>query len=303
MPRWLLWTCLALGSWGVWAILSKLIGDALSPSHSQAISVVGFIPVLAALLFLPGTPPSGPTRPRWGLLMAVLAGIVTSLGNLAYYAALQRGERAITVIPLTALYPVVTIALAAVVLGERLSAAQKVGALLSLVATYFFSVQREQGLLSSAVIHALPPIVLWGLSGLLQKVSTNHISGERSALGFLAAAIPVSVAILVWEPLPLQTISARLGQLAVALGFFFALGNFAILAAFARGGKASLIAPLGGLYPLVSIPIAIVFLGEHASGREQVAIALALASVIALSLEAPPRPDSPLQPLTPTSSS
>ena len=30
MPRWLRWSLLALFSWGVWAIMAKLIGDALS---------------------------------------------------------------------------------------------------------------------------------------------------------------------------------------------------------------------------------------------------------------------------------
>ena len=32
MPRWLRWSLLALLSWGVWAIMSKLIGEALFAS-------------------------------------------------------------------------------------------------------------------------------------------------------------------------------------------------------------------------------------------------------------------------------
>ena len=290
MPRWLLWTTTALVSWGLWAVLSKLIGNDLSASHSQALSALGFLPVLAALCLVPGSPVKG--EPMRGLGYAIAAGVVTSLGNLAYYAALQRGERAVTVIPLTALYPVFTIALAVPLLREKLSLAQKIGVALSLGATYLFNVQRETGLLSSALVHALPPILLWGLSGFFQKLATNHLSSERCALAFLAAALPVSVVILAREPLAYAQVSLRTWGLVVALGLFFALGNFAILAAFARGGKASLVAPLGGLYPILSIPIAIVWLGENVSPRELAGIALALASVVALALEPTP-PTSP----------
>ena len=54
-----------------------------------------------------------------------------------------------------------------------------------------------------------------------------------------------------------------------------------------RLGKASIIAPLASLYPLVSVPIAITFLGEKISGRETVGIVIALVSVVALAWEKP----------------
>ena len=73
----------------------------------------------------------------------------------------------------------------------------------------------------------------------------------------------------------------------MALGLFFSLGNFTLLMAFASSGKASIIAPLAGLYPLVSVPVAIVFLGEKIGLRETAGIALALVSVAALSFEKP----------------
>jgi drug/metabolite transporter (DMT)-like permease len=64
-----------------------------------------------------------------------------------------------------------------------------------------------------------------------------------------------------------------------------ALGNFTILLAFSSGGKASIIAPLASLYPLVSIPIAVVGFHERLGGREIGGIALALAAVVMLSLQ------------------
>jgi drug/metabolite transporter (DMT)-like permease len=77
----------------------------------------------------------------------------------------------------------------------------------------------------------------------------------------------------------------RAWTIVVALGFFIAFGNFAVLAAYARGGQASVIAPLSNLYPLVSVPVAVLWLKEYIGGREIAAIATALASVAALSRE------------------
>jgi drug/metabolite transporter (DMT)-like permease len=54
-------------------------------------------------------------------------------------------------------------------------------------------------------------------------------------------------------------------------------------------GKASVITPLASLYPLVSVPIAVVLLGETIGTRSAVGIACAVFAVLALSFESPPR--------------
>ena len=193
--------------------------------------------------------------------------------------------KAATVVPLTALSPIVTIALAALFLGETLNRIQMVGVSLSLVAIYLFNVPDEQGFFSSAFGYVLLPLVLWGTSGFLQKMTTNEISGELSALSFLAAFVPMAVILLWREPISPGALSARSWGLVVALGFFLAAGNVAVLVAFAREGKASIIAPMAGLYPVVSVPMAIGFLGERVGVREMLGIIAALLSVVALSIE------------------
>ena len=288
IPRWLLWTLLAVFCWGIWALLGKLIGDALSPAHTQAISTIGLLPVMAGLAFSLKQP--APGNRRRGKLLAVASGVISALGNIAYYDALNRGPKAATVVPLTALYPLVTVLLAVLLLKERLNWIQAIGILLSLIAIYLFNVQagQERGLLSAWLLIALIPILLWGITGLLQKMSTYHISGELSTFWFLAAFLPVGIALLFWPALP-GPISGRIWFLTAALGFTLALGNYALLAAFACQGKASIIAPLGGLYPAISIPIAILVLKERVGWRESLGIALALLSVLALSCESRPQ--------------
>src|SRR5262249_2634619 len=102
MPPWLLWTILAVFSWGIWAILSKLIGDALSAAQSQALSTLGLVPVAVALGLSRRLSATGE---RWrGMLFAFAAGALACAGNVAYYRALQVGDKAATVVALTGLY-------------------------------------------------------------------------------------------------------------------------------------------------------------------------------------------------------
>jgi len=286
IPNWLRWSLLALFSWGVWAIMAKLIGDALAGAHNQALSTLGILPVMLAMAFTKRCSTAGGNRRR-GILLALAAGAISCLGNVVYYDALSRGGKAAMIVPLTALYPLATIFLATLLLKEQLNRVQIIGALVSLTAIYFFNVPSESdGFFSPWLLLALVPIGLWGASGFLQKLSTNHISGELSTLWFLGAFIPFGVFFLAQQPLP-DVITTKTWLLVVGQGFFLALGNFAVLAAFADGGRASIITPLAALYPVVSVPIAIGFLGEHIAPREAIGIVLALVSVVALSYETP----------------
>lgn len=295
MAAWVFWTLLTIVSWGIWAILLREIGEGLSPAHSQVISTIGIIPIIGMLWL---SKDAEPTRNmRRGVWLAIASGIVSCLGNIAYYDVLNRGPKASAVVAITALYPTVTVLLAVPILKEHLTAIQLVGVGLSLVAIYLFNVTAEQGVFTSWIVFALIPIVLWGVCGLLQKMSTNYISARTSAIWFLAAFVPVAGIIMFSDPLP-SSVSIRTWVLAIALGFTLALGNFTILLAFSSGGKASIIAPLAGLYPLVSIPIAMARFGERISWREEwrelLGMACALVAVVLLSLQS--QSDEPKEP-------
>jgi len=203
-----------------------------------------------------------------------------------------------TVIPLTALYPLVTVLLAVFYLKENLNRVQLAGIFTSLAALYLLNVKAEVGLFTAELVFILLPVGLWGVTALLQKLSTNDLSGESSTLWFLAAYVPMGLILLAREPVS-GPIALRTWLLIALVGFTLGFGNLAILAAFARGGKASIITPLTGLYPVVSVPIAVCFLKETVGAREAIGIALALLSVVALSHEKRPvEPEISLQPIT-----
>ena len=290
MPHWIAWTLLTLLTWGIWAILFGRIGKEITPAHCQVISTLGITPILLALWWIKDTPSSGSRRR--GIWLALGSGILSCLGNIACYAALNHGKAA-TVIPLTALYPVVTVLLAIPILKERLNPWQWIGIGASLAAIYLFNSNtpgeagEPQVMANGWMLLPFAAIVLWGITGLMQKASTNDISARLSAIWFLAAFFPVAVLILVYDPLP-AGISLRTWAYAVAIGFTLALGNLTLLLAFASGGKASIIVPLAGLYPLASIPIAILAFGERLGWRESCGIVLALTAVVMLSFQSEP---------------
>lgn len=279
---WFLWALVALAAWGVWALTSKFLGDGVSADHAQALSTLGLLPILLFIRASPGS--SSPGNEGRGRAIAFTAGLLGCLGNIVYYEALNRGGQASVVIPLTALYPLITVILAWLFLQEKLNRTQLAGAVLSLVAIYLFNVESEGNFWVRGMGFALLPIIFWGFAGFLQKLATNHLSGESATFWFLAAFIPVALFILLRHPLP-GSLPGRIWLWSIAVGFFLGLGNLALLLSLARGGKASIVVPLTGLYPIVSVPIAILALGEKISGRQFVAIVLSLAAVAAISME------------------
>ena len=281
IPRWLIWTLVALVCWGIWAVIPKWIGDTLTARQSQALSTVGALPVMLGLLFSKKLGGGGPAVR--GSVLAFAAGALACGGNIPFYALLN-SEKAATVVPLTSLYPLVTVLLAVPLLKERLNRIQIAGVIFSFVAIYLFNVSDKGGFFTRWLLVALAPVVFWGVAGMLQKISTNSISGELSTLWFLAATIPVAVFLFIQEPLT-DRLSAKTWALVTLLGLTSALGNYAILDAFASGGKASIIAPLAGLYPMISIPIAIVYFREQITPRQALGIVIALAAVAAISVE------------------
>ncbi|HXG47515.1 MAG TPA: DMT family transporter [Methylomirabilota bacterium] len=284
MPRWLLYSILTVVFWGVWGFLPRKLG-AMSAEQSQVISALGLLPIMAVLGMRRGL--LAGARPWRGSLLAFLAGLVGSVGNIAFYDLMNAGQNAATVVPLTSLYPLVTVVLAVVLLKEKLNTPQLLGVGLALGAIYFFNVGREETLSAGWLAFASLPVLFWGVAGLLQKLCTRDVSAELSTLCFLAALVVVSAGLLAGRPMRWNLTPAE-WACAIALGLFLGLGNLTLLAAFAAGGQAAIVSPLAGLYSVVTVPLAVGLLGERVRPREWLAIALALGAVIALACERRP---------------
>lgn len=135
-PGWLWYALLCIFWWGLWGFLSKIGSDSSSPMQMQILFTLGMLPVAMAMLAnMRGTL----DRNAGGIAYGVLSGMATGVGTLGYYAAL-RARDASLVTPTTGLFPVLTVALAFVVLRERLNKVQMAGMLLAFIAIVIFSI-------------------------------------------------------------------------------------------------------------------------------------------------------------------
>ncbi len=293
MPRWFAYCLLAMLFWGGWAVIPNALKMhrkemPISSFQQMAFSTIGFVPVMA-VVFAWGRRRDAEPKPG-GVLCAFVAGIIGGFGNIAYYAAAGAvGSKASVVAPLTALYPLLTVLLAMLFLGERPNRVQAAGIAIAAGSLYAFNPLGKEADLEAlrSGSSALLPILFWGVTALLQKISADWISSRLATLWFLAASIPMAVFIVCtqpmqWELKPLEWLWVLL------LGVLLGLGNFFFIAANANEGKASVVTPLSGLYSIVTLPLAYYFFDERLGKREWLGVAAALAAVVALSWERKP---------------
>jgi len=75
---------------------------------------------------------------KTGVMYGILIGVFAGLGGIAYFAAMRVGKASI-VGPVTSLFPLLTIVLAAIFLNERMNKVQVVGVVLALASILLLS--------------------------------------------------------------------------------------------------------------------------------------------------------------------
>ncbi|MGH9328297.1 MAG: EamA family transporter [Terriglobia bacterium] len=140
--------------------------------------------------------------------------------------------------------------------------------------------------MSEWMIFSLATIVFWGIMGLLQKLSTNWISADSvfiwSRVGYLMLAI--------WllATTSLHNLTGWNIALGIVVGFTNGLGAWYLYASLEQGAKASVAVPLTSLYPLLTVLLAVAFLGEKPKRYQWIGIGLAVVAGVLMSLESEP---------------
>jgi len=129
MPLWIYYSLLVIVLWGVVGLLQKLGANRIS-SRSLVIWLTAGYVVLVPVLWTAGILALAPRD----ILLGVLSGFTNGLGAWYLFASLEAGAKASIAVPLTALYPLVTVALAIVILAERLTPLQWIGVTTAIVA-------------------------------------------------------------------------------------------------------------------------------------------------------------------------
>ena len=135
MSSWLALSLLSLGLWGLWGVFTKVATQHLGPQVAYLLGMFGYVPAFGILLYETGG--KVPWHP-WGWATAVAAGMSTGFGLFFFYRALNHGAASV-VVPLTSLYPVVTVVLSWLFLRENLSLRQLTGLILAMAAVWLLS--------------------------------------------------------------------------------------------------------------------------------------------------------------------
>lgn len=140
ISAWFWFALVVLVSWGVVGLLQKLSTNYLSAEWALIWLAVGFF-ILEPWLY-PGHALFAYSLKSLG--WAFLGGVLNALGAWALLAALKSGGKASVVAPSTALYPVVVVFSAPVVLHESITARQAIGVVCALIAVVLLSTESPE---------------------------------------------------------------------------------------------------------------------------------------------------------------
>ena len=152
-PAWLLFVALTLLFWGITGVTQKLSTDEISSELSFLWFAIAMVAITVVIIV---AQPVHWHVQIWIFWMAAAGGTLNGLGALTSFAAFEKGGKASVVIPLIALYPLLTVLFAVVFLHESLTRLQMFGIALAVVAAILLSQEpakgpAEAGLLEGAV--------------------------------------------------------------------------------------------------------------------------------------------------------
>lgn len=135
MTNWMVPALIAFVFWGVWAFLPKLATQYINPTSVIVFEVIGAL--IIGLIALLSTNFKLQVHPQ-GIVLAIIIGALGLGGSFAYVYAVSKGPLGIISV-FTALYPILTLSLAYLVLHEPITVKQAIGIGMALVAIFLLS--------------------------------------------------------------------------------------------------------------------------------------------------------------------
>jgi transporter family protein len=145
----------------------------------------------------------------------------------------------------------------------------------------------RSGKLPKWLVWSLITIVLWGTWGLVSKVASVGMDAYVNQLLYTAGLAPL----LVFVAWTVHKRGARDRQEGRAMGIFWAfftgilggVGNIFFFQAMVAGGKASVVAPVTALFPMVTVLLALTVLHERLGRAQWLGLGLAFVAIYLLS--------------------
>jgi drug/metabolite transporter (DMT)-like permease len=265
----------ALGSaalFGIGDFMGGFAARRATPLRVTALAQLVSIGVLVPLvLIVPVTVVRGSD-----LVWGAVGGVFGMLGILGLYTALSRGPMGV-IAPITAVLGAVVPVVVGLMMGERPKPLAMVGVLCGLVAIGWVSA--GSGPSGPIDRYALLPAVVAGFGfGLffICLAQTDEAAGMWPLAAARAVSIPVAVAVAARTGSILPAKPAR--RFAAGAGAVDMLANGLYVAA-AQRGLLSIVAVLSALYPIGTVLLARMVLGERLSLGQLVAVGVAVVAI------------------------
>jgi drug/metabolite transporter (DMT)-like permease len=261
-------------AWGAGDFLGGLKSRRLPLLNVLVAAQLTGLVLIAGFVAIRGEGPPGGDLAFWG----PFSGLAGAVGLAAFYRGLAVGNMGV-VAPISATAAVVPLVVG-VAGGDRPGELQYVGIALALFGVVLASREEVAGRLGGRTARGAGLALLSALGFGLFFVGMDHASDEDVAWAILANRLTSATVLLAAFAVLRPPLAARRADIPVlALIGVLDIGANAMFAVASTQGLVSLVSVLGSLYPLTTVGLAAVVLGERPHRLAQVGVALALCGV------------------------
>jgi drug/metabolite transporter (DMT)-like permease len=275
---------LAAALWGTDALLRQPLAGALPASTivfwEHVIIVVVLVPLLPAALRA-----FRAASHRDRVALVVIGAGASAVATALFTEAFRFGDP-VTPVVLQKLQPLIAVAVAALLIGERVRSGYWLFAVPALAGAWFMAFRDPFSAAPQALTAALLAVgaaALWALGTVLGRMVGSRMAPRDVTVLRFAIGLPASAVVLAVDGGPLAVTPAQLGPL-VLLALIPGLLGLALYYVGLRTTPAARATLAEMAFPVTAVLVGVVFLGAQPTWTQWLGLAVVVASVTALGL-------------------
>jgi transporter family protein len=131
--------------------------------------------------------------------------------------------------------------------------------------------------------YSIACVCCWGAWAFFSKLGSREIPAQTMQFLFTLGTVPVCLALLVARRFKLER-SAKGISYGVLNGILSGIGGLALFAAYHTNGNTSLITAATGLYPMITVVLAVLILREKLRRIQLLGLAFAAVAIVIFSI-------------------
>ena len=287
MKSWLIYALTTTLFWGMWGAFMEV------PEKNGFPGTLSYV-VWALTMLIPAVVALIPEKfaidhHRKAIIHGMVIGLTGAGGTVALFEALSIGP-AYLIFPIIALSPVITVCMAAALIGERTGTLGWIGVVLALTSIVLFSTSEPEGGQYGYgwLQWALGIMLAWGFQAYFMKIANNHMTAASIFFYMTVTALlftPVTIWMTDFQQEPPINWGFSGPGIAAVVQLLNAIGACTLVFAF-RQGKAIIVSPMcNALAPLITVMISLMLYRTLPGMVTGSAIALAIVAAFLMVLD------------------